>query len=127
MKIRSIFPLTILLLTICSLASAASSTQATEAASPEANPPVQLHGEAFLDASHCSNISTSSKVPVFIPIAEERASLPCGACSMPACRGMNVGDTCGIIGGTIVHCVVVSFCGSGPGTGRFCDCTTPVD
>jgi hypothetical protein len=129
MTLRSIFPLPILLLTICSLASAASSTQATEAASPETNPPAQLHDEAFLDGARCLNISTSSKVPVFIPISvpEERASLPCGACSLPACQGMNIGDACGIIGVTIVHCVWTSFCGSGPGTGRLCDCTTPVD
>ena len=81
-------------------------------------PPAQLHVEAFLDGAHCSNISTASKVPVFLPIPEERTSFPCGACSLPACQGKNVGDFCGIINGTVVHCVWSSFCGSGPGTGR---------
>ena len=127
MTIRSISPFTILLFMICSLASAASSNQAPEGASPEANPPAQLHVEAFLDGVHCSNISTASKVPVLLPIPEERTSFPCGACSLPACQGKNVGDFCGIMNGTVVHCVWSSFCGSGPGTGRLCDCSTPVE
>jgi hypothetical protein len=128
MTIRFSFPLTALLLMICSLVNAASSAQVTEAAPPEANPPVQLHDETFLDwSTNCPKISIATEESVFIPTPREQVSLSCGACSMPACRGMNIGDTCGIINGTVVHCVLVSFCGSGPGTGRFCDCSTPVD
>jgi hypothetical protein len=128
MTIRSIFPPAVLLLMICSTASAAGSPQATEGASLAANHLAQPNGGIVLDEStHCSSSSDVSRAPALIPAPEERATLPCGACSLPACQGKNVGDFCGIINGTFVHCVWSSFCGSGPGTGRLCDCSTPVE
>lgn len=130
MTIRSGFPLTVLLIAIFSLSTVASSAQPTQVAEvdpSESDPTTQLHGETlFAWSTNCSDASTSSKEPVFIPTPEESATFPCGPCSLPACQGQNIGDFCGIINGTFVHCVQTSFCGSGPGTGRLCTCSTPV-
>ena len=130
MTFKSGFLLTVLLMAIFSLttvASSAQSTQVAEVAPRESNPPTQLYGEAlFAWSTNCSDTSTLSKEPGFIPAPKESAAFPCGPCSLPACQGQNVGDFCGIINGTVVHCVWTSSCGSGPGTGRLCTCSTPV-
>jgi len=126
--LRSTPLFTVVLLAVCCVANAPSSAQVTETTPRVANPPAQIDGKIFPDwSTSCANVSSATKQPIFIPAPEERATLPCGPCSVPACRGMNLGDTCGIIGGTVVKCAQANFCGSGPGTGRFCDCTTPLD
>jgi hypothetical protein len=126
MKLKPAFLVVVLLFLICTLANAASPTQATESVLLEFTSPTQMKGEAFPEwATKCLNMSVETKQPVFTPTPGELASFPCGPCSVSACQGKNLGDTCAVVGGTFVQCVQIYFCGSGPGTGRFCDCSAP--
>jgi len=108
------------LLLMCSLA-AASPTPVGET---EVVPPVHALGVITLESSpDCLDSGLVSEPPSFSFAPEERATLPCGPCSVSACQGLNVGDGCFKNGN--YKCVVIYFCGGAPGTGRFCDCSAP--
>lgn len=72
----------------------------------------------------CAADSTMAALPAFNVVPTEQATYPCGSCSVAACQGKYIGETCAVLpGGQYYTCGVVNFCSAmGGGTGKFCDC-----
>lgn len=123
MKIRIILPPFASLLLMSVAAGAANPASAIESNTTVNTAPVQVLSTPLpVWSPNCAGNSSVVELPVFNPASTERTTLPCGSCSSTACLGMNVGDTCGYVNYQTLHCYMINFCGSGPGTGRFCDC-----
>jgi hypothetical protein len=124
MKIRVILPTVAAALLLMSVAASAANSASAPASNSANTTPVQVLSTTLPEWSpNCADSVSVVHPLVFNPAPAERTSFPCGSCSVPACQGMNLGDTCAFIGGRSYECYMISFCGSGPGTGRFCDCS----
>jgi hypothetical protein len=125
MKISSILAAFVLMLLIGAVAGAEDPPSVGKSNSPANTSLVQVSTTSPEFLPNCLVSSSVLGPPVFSPAPTERATAPCGPCSASACQGLNVGDVCAVRNYQLINCVMINWCGSGPGTGKFCDCSLP--
>lgn len=124
MKIRFILPTFASLMLMVVAAGTANAASVAESSTAQSTAPVQVLSTLLPELLlNCTETGVVAEPSVLNPAPAERAALPCGSCSATACLGKNLGDTCAVVGYRIYQCYMINFCGSGPGTGRFCDCS----
>lgn len=115
MTSKSILAFFATLLLVGSLAAAASPSAASKSDTPaqaSSAPPLAW------SPSCLGNRSVSEVPELFAP--QKATVFPCGPCSVDECQGKNLGDSCP--GGLNFTCVLGGFCGSGPGSPKYCKC-----